>query len=238
MEHLSLHDNNFQGLFSLDLVSELTELKVFKLSSLSSTLQVVETNISSSLKSQLKSLTLSNCNLKKIPGFLLFQKEMRVIDLSSNTLLKNNTELQVLFLQNNSFNTFTLPRTHYKLQFLDLSANNFNDKLHKDVGLMLPRLRHLNLSNNEFQENMPSSVSRMEDLEFMDLSYNNFSGKLPRSLFTGFYSLKWLKISHNRFTGPIIRKAGEETSLMTLIMDNNMFTGKITDNLQGRFQDG
>ncbi|CAA7019118.1 unnamed protein product [Microthlaspi erraticum] len=240
MEYLSLHDNNFQGLFSLDLISELTELKVFKLSSVSSTLQVVETNVSTALKSQLKSLTLSNCNLKKIPGFLRYQKEIRVIDLSSNKLsgafptwlLKNNTELQVLFLQNNSFNTFTLPRLHHMLQFLDLSANNFNDKLHKNIGLMLPRLRHLNLSNNEFQENMPSSVSRMEDLEFMDLSYNNFSGKLPRSLFTGCYSLKWLKISHNRFTGPIVPKSSEETSLMTLIMDNNMFTGKITDNLR------
>ncbi|XP_006403713.2 receptor-like protein 9DC3 isoform X1 [Eutrema salsugineum] len=239
MEYLSLHDNNFEGLFSLDLIAKLTELKVFKLSSRSSMLKVVETNGSTGLKSQLRSLTLANCNLGKVPGFLWYQKEMRVLDLSSNTLsgvfptwlLENNTELQVLLLQNNSFNTLTLPRLHM-LQFLDLSANNLNDQLPKDVGLILPWLRHLNLSNNEFHGNMPSSVARMEDIEFMDLSYNNFSGKLPRNLFTGCYSLKWLKISHNRFSGPIIRKSSEETSLMTLIMDSNMFTGKITDNLR------
>ncbi|CAN6934501.1 unnamed protein product [Brassica oleracea] len=240
MEYLSLHDNNFEGLFSLDLISELTELKVFKLSSKYSMLQVVETSATSTgLKSQLRSLTLSNCNLSNIPGFLTYQKELRVLDLSSNALsgafptwlLKNNTKLQVLLLQNNSFNTLTLPRLH-KLQFLDLSANNFNHQLPKNIGLMLPRLRHLNLSNNEFHGNMPSSVDTMEYLEFMDLSYNNFSGKLPRDLFTGCYSLKWLKLSHNSFTGPIIPRSSEETSLMTLIMDNNMFTGKLTDNLR------
>ncbi|KAF3525746.1 hypothetical protein F2Q69_00048921, partial [Brassica cretica] len=240
MEYLSLHDNNFEGLFSLDLISELTELKVFKLSSKYSMLQVVETSASSTgLKSQLRSLTLSNCNLSNIPGFLRYQKELRVLDLSSNTLsgafptwlLKNNTKLQVLLLQNNSFNILTFPRLH-KLQFLDLSANNFNHQLPKNIGLMLPRLRHLNLSNNEFHGNMPSSVDTMEYLEFMDLSYNNFSGKLPRDLFTGCYSLKWLKLSHNSFTGPIIPRSSEEMSLMTLIMDNNMFNGKLTENLR------
>ncbi|CAH2064242.1 unnamed protein product [Thlaspi arvense] len=240
MEYLSLQDNNFEGLFSLDLISELTELKVLKLSSRSSKLRVVETNVSSTgLKSQLRSLTLSNCNLVKIPDLLRYQKEIRLIDLSSNTLtgvfptwlMENNTELQVLLLQNNSFNTLTLPRLH-TLQFLDLSDNNFNDQLSNDVGLILPKLRHLNLSNNAFQGNMPSSVSMMVDIEFMDLSYNNFSGRLPRNLFTGCYSLKWLKLSHNRFSGPIIRKSSEETSLMTLIMDNNMLSGKITDNLR------
>ncbi|KAF8079461.1 hypothetical protein N665_1026s0018 [Sinapis alba] len=239
MEYLSLHDNNFEGLFSLDLISELTELKVFKLSSKSSMLQVVETSASTGLKSQLRSLTLSNCNLSNIPGFLRDQKELRVLDLSSNTLsgafptwlLRNNTKLQVLLLQNNSFNTLTLPKLH-KLQFLDLSANNFNHQLPKDIGLMLPRLRHLNLSENEFHGNMPSSVDTMEYIEFMDLSYNNFSGKLPRDLFTGCYSLKWLKLSHNSFTGPIVPGSSDMTSLMTLIMDNNMFTGKITDKLR------
>ncbi|CAG7902694.1 unnamed protein product [Brassica rapa] len=240
MEYLSLHDNNFEGLFSLDLISELTELKVFKISSKSSMLQVVETSASSTgLKSQLRSLILSNCNLSNIPGFLRYQKELRVLDLSSNTLsghlptwlLNNNTKLQVLLLQNNSFNTLTLPRL-YKLQFLDLSANNFNHQLPKDFGLMLPRLRHLNLSNNEFHGNMPFSVDTMEYLEFMDLSYNNFSGKLPRDLFTGCYSLKWLRLSHNSFTGPIVPRSSDATSLMTLIMDNNMFTGKITYKLR------
>ncbi|KAG2325071.1 hypothetical protein Bca52824_007799 [Brassica carinata] len=239
MEYLSLHDNNFEGLFSLDLISELTELKVFRLSSKSSMLQVVETSASTGLKSQLRSLTLSNCNMSNIPGFLRYQKELRVLDLSSNTLsgafptwlLKNNTKLQVLMLQNNSFNTLTLPRLH-KLQFLDLSANKFNHQLPKDIGSMLPRLRHLNLSNNEFHGNMPSSVGTMEYFEFMDLSYNNFSGKLPRDLFTGCYSLKWLKLSHNRFTGPVVPRSSDATSLITLIMDNNMFTGKITDKIR------
>ncbi|CAE6076094.1 unnamed protein product [Arabidopsis arenosa] len=235
MEYLSLLDNEFEGLFSLGLITKLAELKVFKLSSRSGMLQVEETNISSGLQSQLSSISMPHCNLGKIPGFLWHQKELRVIDLSNNMLsgvfptwlLENNTELQALLLQNNSYKTLTLPRTMRKLQFLDLSANNFNNQLPKDVGLILTSLRHLNLSNNEFQGNMPSSMARMENIEFMDLSYNNFSGKLPRNLFTGCYSLSWLKLSHNRFRGPIIRKSSDETSLITLIMDNNMFTGKI-----------
>ncbi|CAH8375214.1 unnamed protein product [Eruca vesicaria subsp. sativa] len=239
MEYLSLHDNNFEGLFSLDLISELKELKVFKLSSKSSMLQIAETSATTGQKYQLRTLTLSNCNLSNIPGFLRYQKELRVLDLSSNTLsgafptwlLNNNTKLQILLLQNNSFNALELLRLH-KLQFLDLSANNFNQQLPKDIGLMLPRLRHLNLSNNEFHGNMPSSVDTMEYLEFMDLSYNNFSGNLPRDLFIGCYSLKWLKLSHNSFTGPVVPRSSDMTSLMTLIMDNNMFTGKITNTLR------
>lgn len=235
MEYLSLLDNDFEGLFSLGLITELTELKVFKLSSRSGMLQIVETNVSGGLQSQLSSIMLSHCNLGKIPGFLWYQQELRVIDLSNNILsgvfptwlLENNTELQALLLQNNSFKTLTLPRTMRRLQILDLSVNNFNNQLPKDVGLILASLRHLNLSNNEFLGNMPSSMARMENIEFMDLSYNNFSGKLPRNLFTGCYSLSWLKLSHNRFSGPIIRKSSDETSLITLIMDNNMFTGKI-----------
>lgn len=230
LEYMSLLDNNLEGLFSLGSIAELAKLKVFKLSSRSSMLQVVETNVSSGLQSQLSCFTLSHCNLGKIPGFLWYQKELRVIDLSSNMLsgvlptwlLENNTELQVMLLQNNLFRTLTLPRQTHKLQFLDLSSNEFSYQFPVDIGQALPWLRHLNLSNNEFKGNMPSSVARMEDLEFMDLSYNNFSGELPTNLFTGCYSLHWLQLSHNSFSGPIIRKPTNRTSLATLIIDNNM----------------
>jgi len=86
MEYLSLLDNDFEGLFSLGLITELTELKVFKLSSRSGMLQIVETNVSGGLQSQLSSIMLSHCNLGKIPGFLWYQQELRVIDLSNNIL--------------------------------------------------------------------------------------------------------------------------------------------------------
>ncbi|CDY35359.1 BnaA04g14880D [Brassica napus] len=166
LEYISLSDNNFSGIFSLNPLTNLTNLK----------------------------------------------KNLRLVDLSSNTLsgnvptwlLENNTQLEVLLLQSNSFTTFQMPTTtivHNNLQLLDFSKN--------DIG------------------NFPSSMGEMKNISFLDLSNNNFSGKLPRSFFTGCFSLKYLKLSHNKFTDHVPPRVTNFTSLDVLRLDNNLFTGEI-----------
>ncbi|AEE35563.1 receptor like protein 14 [Arabidopsis thaliana] len=234
LEYLSLSDNNFEGFFSLNPLANLTKLKVFRLSSTSEMLQV-ETESNWLPKFQLTVAALPFCSLGKIPNFLVYQTNLRLVDLSSNRLsgdiptwlLENNPELKVLQLKNNSFTIFQIPTIVHKLQVLDFSANDITGVLPDNIGHVLPRLLHMNGSHNGFQGNLPSSMGEMNDISFLDLSYNNFSGELPRSLLTGCFSLITLQLSHNSFSGPILPIQTRLTSLIVLRMHNNLFTGEI-----------
>ncbi|CAN7136959.1 unnamed protein product [Brassica rapa subsp. narinosa] len=239
LEYISLSDNNFSGIFSLNPLTNLTNLKVLKLSTTSSDmLQVVESESTWQSKLQLSVAVLRSCSLKKIPSFFLYQKNLRLVDLSSNKLsgnvptwlLENNTQLEVLLLQSNSFTTFQMPTTtivHHNLQLLDFSKNDIGGLFPDNIGRLLPYLVHMNGSNNGLQGNFPSSMGEMKNISFLDLSNNNFSGKLPRSFFTGCFSLKYLKLSHNKFTGHVPPRVTNFTSLDVLRLDNNLFTGEI-----------
>ncbi|CAH8334646.1 unnamed protein product [Eruca vesicaria subsp. sativa] len=234
LEYLSLSDNNFEGLFSLNPLANLTNLKVFKLSSESDVIQV-DTESTWVPKFQLTIAALPFCGLEKIPNFLMYQKKLRVLDLSSNRisgniptwLLANNPELEVLQLQNNSFTLFQIPKIVRKLQFLDFSANDIGGVLPDYFGHVLPSLLHLNGTHNELQGNLPSSMGEMKNISFLDLSHNKFSGELPRSLFTGCVSLQILLLSHNQLGGHILPGQTNLTSLIVLRIDNNLFTGEI-----------
>ncbi|KAG7572190.1 Leucine-rich repeat [Arabidopsis suecica] len=234
LEYLSLLDNNFTGLFSLNPLTNLTKLKVFKLSSTTDMVQVV-TESNWEPKFQLSVVVLRFCNLEKIPSFLVYQNNLRLVDLSSNRLsgdiptwlLVNNPELEVLQLRNNSFTFFQMPTIVHNLLVLDFSANNIGGLFPDNIGRQLSNLLHMNGSNNRFQGHFSSSMGEMKNLTFLDLSYNNLSGTLPRSFVTGCYSLEYLKLSHNKFSGHILSRGTSFTSIVVLRMDNNLFTGKI-----------
>ncbi|KAL1204497.1 Receptor-like protein 9a [Cardamine amara subsp. amara] len=238
LEYLSLLDNEFEGPFSFDLIANLSNLKVFKLSSRSSLLQI-KTKISWQPKFQLNLIELQYCNLEMIPSFLQHQKDLRLINLSNNKLtgefpswlLEKNPKLEVLLLQNNSFTMLPFPRLlDHGLRVLDVSTNELGGELLNNIGKLLPNIRHLNLSYNGFQGNLPSSFGEMKKIFFLDLSHNNFSGTLPRNFLIGSSSLKILKLSYNRFSGQIFSKPTNLVSLFVLIADNNLFT-EIADGL-------
>ncbi|KAF8097590.1 hypothetical protein N665_0285s0021 [Sinapis alba] len=239
LEYLSLFDNNFEGVFSLYLLANLSKLKVIKLYSKSKSLQVLS-NGSWKPRFQLSVIVLGSCNLEKVPHFLLHQKDLRQVDLSGNNisgdfptwLLENNTKLEVLLIQNNSLTNFQLPKSAHNLLFLDVSVNNFNQSVPENIGWILPRLRYMKLSNNGFQGVMPSSLGNMKTIELLDISHNNFHGKLPKSFVDGCYSLRILKLSHNKLSGEIFRESANFTGIMVLSMDNNLFTGKIGQGLR------
>ncbi|CAH8335806.1 unnamed protein product [Eruca vesicaria subsp. sativa] len=234
LEYLSLLNNNFSSVFSLNPLNNLTNLKVFKVSSTSDKVQV-ETEDNSEPNFQLTVAVLRSCSLEKIPPFLVYQKNLRLVDLSSNKLsgtvptwlLLNNTELEVLLLQKNSFTIFQLPTIVHTLQVFDFSSNNISGIFPHNISHALPNLVHMNASSNGFQGNFPSSMSEMKNITFLDLSYNNLSGNLPRSFLTGCFQLKYLKLSHNKFSGHFLPKVTKFISLDVLRIDNNLFTGKI-----------
>ncbi|CAN6879884.1 unnamed protein product [Brassica oleracea] len=203
LEYLSLFDNDFRGFFSLGSLANLSNLKVLKLSSISNSLQVESEGLWK-LDFQLHVIAIPSCNLGKLPHFLLHQKELRLVDRLHGVfpfwLMDNNTNLEVLLLQNNLFTNFQLPKSAHRLLLLDASASQL---FPHDIGWILPNLRHLNLSKNSLQGNLPSSLGNMKKMYFLDLSHNVLYGKLPRSLTMGCYSLMFLKLSHNKLRGNI-----------------------------------
>ncbi|KAL0694824.1 hypothetical protein Bca4012_062004 [Brassica carinata] len=241
LEYLSLSDNEFHGFFSLGSLSNLSKLKVLKLYSKSKSLHVESEGLWK-LEFQLHVIALRSCNLGKLPHFLLHQKELRLVDLANNrlhgvfpsSLMENNTNLEVLILQNNSFTNFQLPKSVHNLLLLDVSANELSLPFPENIGWILPNVRHMNLSVNSFQGNLPHSLGNMKKMYYLDLSHNGFYGKLPRSLTMGCYSLQFLKLSDNKLSGHIFPEPTNLTSLWVLTLDDNQFEGKIGEGLPSR----
>ncbi|KAG2322156.1 hypothetical protein Bca52824_015369 [Brassica carinata] len=197
LEYFLLSDNGFEGVFSFGLLSNLSELKVFKLDSQSNSLQVVS-DTSWKPKFQLNVIELRSCNLEK----------------------------------NNSFTSFQLPKSAHKLLFLNISDNEFTHIFPENIGWTLPHLKYMNLANNGFQGNVPSSLGNIKSIEYMDISHNSFSGKLPQSFGKGCYSLGVLKMSHNKLSGDVFPESWNFSFVNVLYMDNNQFTGKIGQGLR------
>ncbi|CAH8320279.1 unnamed protein product [Eruca vesicaria subsp. sativa] len=239
LEYLSLFDNNFEGIFSLGSLTNLSELRVLKSSSKSNTFKVVIEK-SWKPKFQLSVIALQSCNLEYVPRFLLYQKGLRHVDLSDNKiaenfpswLVANNSKLEFLLLQNNFFVSFQLPESAHNLLFLDLSMNEFSDEFPQNIGWILPHLQYMNLAKNNFQGNLPASLGNMKSIEHLDMSHNSFHGKLPISFLKGCYSLLILKLSHNKLSGEVFREPANFTDITVLAMDNNSFTGKIRQGLR------
>ncbi|CAN6840115.1 unnamed protein product [Brassica oleracea] len=177
LEYLSLLDNNFTGLFSLNPLTNLTKLKVFKLSSTSDMVRV-ETERSWQPKFKLDVVVLRFCSLEKIPSFLVYQKNLRLIDLSNNRLsgniptwiLENNLELQVLRLQNNSFTNFRMPTIVHSLQVLDFSSNDIR---------LFPDNIVLRIQNNLFTGRIGAGLLSSSMLSYIDMSDNRLTGYIP-----------------------------------------------------------
>ncbi|TYH87257.1 hypothetical protein ES332_D01G104300v1 [Gossypium tomentosum] len=84
---------------------------------------------------------------------------------------------------------------------IDLSSNNFEGQIPRDIG-ELSSLRGLNLSHNNLVGHIPSSLRNMTRLEWLDLSSNQLSGQIP----TGLLDLTFLSsfnVSYNQLVGPI-----------------------------------
>ncbi|KAJ9128825.1 hypothetical protein P3X46_034435 [Hevea brasiliensis] len=240
LKYLLLSGNEFEGLFSFSALANHSKLEAFLLSSGSRRLELETEYYTWFPTFQLKYIDLSNCNLnvrtRAIPSFLLYQNDIRFIDLSHNMLfgtfpswiLRNNSKLQVMNLMNNSFTgTFHLPNYKHDLLKFDISSNNITGVLPKEFGLVLSNLLYINMSRNNFNGNVPSSISEIQELYALDLSHNKFSGELPGSLFANCTFDCTLILSNNNLQGNIFPQNMNLRSLTTLDMKNNNFSAMI-----------
>ncbi|KAG6601708.1 Receptor-like protein 13, partial [Cucurbita argyrosperma subsp. sororia] len=239
---LQLDDNNFQGTFSMALLANLSNLKVFQLSTKNTNNLQVQTETPSFLPTfQLNVLKLSHCNLNsktssKIPMFLMSQHALKFLDLSHNNLvgtfpvwlLKNNTDLEYLILTNNSLTaTLHLPPFKHHLLHLRLSCNTLHGHLPYHMGFLLPSLSHFNVSRNSFEGNIPLSIRKLQSLNIFDLSNNKFSGKIRMSIFSSMPELSRLQLGNNNFSGNIEDELQDSPDLIVLDISENRISGSI-----------
>ncbi|KAM4076050.1 hypothetical protein ACJW30_12G035300 [Castanea mollissima] len=240
LEYIDLSKNSFEGLFSFSLFANHSKLKVIQFLSNNNKLEIETDNPSWHPLFQLKVLVLSNCNLNKltrnIPKFLFDQHELEEVDISHSMLkgsfptwlLENNTELQVLSLQGNSFTgQLHLPPYLNYLYWLDVSENYLDGELPENIGMMIPNLECLNVSRNKIKGNLPSSIGDMSNLKRLDLSFNNFSGEVTTKSFANQTALEILSLSNNNFHGDFFSKLANLSGLLYLGLNNNHFSGTL-----------
>ncbi|KAK1551180.1 hypothetical protein Q3G72_031557 [Acer saccharum] len=88
----------------------------------------------------------------------------------------------------------------------------------------------LNISINDFDGRIPSSVGDMNSLWSLDLSYNKFSGEIPEHLAKSCINLRYLVLSNNSLEGQIFSDVNFNLKyLMRLQLDGNQFIGKIPE---------
>ncbi|XP_027368467.1 receptor-like protein 13 [Abrus precatorius] len=240
LKYFSLFDSNVDGSFSFNLLVNHSKLEVFLLSSVAHNLHV-ETESSPWLPTfQLKALQLGNCNLDSIPSFLLYQHELRLLDLSRNKLhgefptwiLNNNLKLETLRLASNMFTgTLQLPTSQHGLLNLRISSNKFGGQIPKSFGSIFPNLSYVNLAQNNFEGRLPSSMVEMLRVKILDLSNNKLSGEFPKHFFSNWSSLILLNLSHNNFSGRVIPKFSHHAKLNFLFLNNNHLGGKLEDGI-------
>ncbi|XVE52833.1 hypothetical protein DITRI_Ditri02bG0155900 [Diplodiscus trichospermus] len=86
---------------------------------------------------------------------------------------------------------------------IDLSNNNFEGEIPKAFG-ELTSLRGLNLSHNNLVGYIPASLKNLTRLEWLDLSWNKLSGQIPTEL-VDLTFLSFFNVSYNQLVGPIPR---------------------------------
>ncbi|XP_060667247.1 receptor-like protein 33 [Ziziphus jujuba] len=84
---------------------------------------------------------------------------------------------------------------------IDLSNNKFDGEIPSTLW-RLRSLVMLNLSSNNFRGPIPSSLGNLKELESLDLSNNKLFGKIPQQL-TALTFLAYLNLSHNQLAGQL-----------------------------------
>ena len=102
---------------------------------------------------------------------------------------------------------------------IDLSSNDFNGEIPKEIGT-LRSLLGLNLSHNKLRGGIPTSLGSLSNLEWLDLSSNQLFGSIPPQLVSLTF-LSCLNLSQNELSGPIPKGTQFDT------FENSSYFGNI-----------
>ncbi|XP_059285025.1 receptor-like protein EIX2 [Lycium ferocissimum] len=140
--------------------------------------------------------------------------EVTTLDLSRNKLSRN-----ISFTYDN-FDS---------LGYLDLSDNLFAKEL--PHCWKLSSLVRLNLANNNFSGEIPSSIGLSKDMQMLQLRNNHFIGELPQSLEKCKY-LRFIDVGENNLSGEIPAWIGNTLAYISVvILRSNRFSGSIPSSI-------
>ncbi|XLT41717.1 hypothetical protein HN873_073009 [Arachis hypogaea] len=217
IEFLELSDNSFDSLPCW--FHKFEKLKHLFLSSnnFQGTIPVALQNITS-----IESLDLSSNSFTSVPSWFIELKKLVYLDLSINKLtsmecsissiLKSMCHLKRLYIAGN------------RLRKESIGNNDLSTCIRHD-------LENLDLSQNEFNNHLPSWLGQLENLGNLYLEDNFFYGPIPSS-FGKLLKLKTLYLSNNKLEGGFPDFMGQLVNLHVVDLSNNSFNGTITQNLE------
>ena len=112
----------------------------------------------------------------------------------------------------------------HKLQLLDLSQNIFYGNIPSSLG-NLTSLTILNLGWNNLQGSIPLSLSQCQNLIRLYLNNNNLSGTITSEVITLSFSLNTLNLAANQFSSVLSIEVGNLKNLEKLDVSKNMMFG-------------
>ncbi|XVF03699.1 hypothetical protein REPUB_Repub05bG0015900 [Reevesia pubescens] len=161
-----------------------------------------------------------------LPSWLETLPELQVLVLRSNKLhgilQSSNTihpfpKLRIFDLANNEFtgplpkgiienmkalmnlkSPFKYMQGRYYVYDVQLTVKSFDIEFNQISTIVTS----IDLSNNNFDGEIPCVIGKLSSLRGLNLSYNSLSGKIPKEL-TDLTFLAFLNLSHNQLTGPI-----------------------------------
>ncbi len=143
---------------------------------------------------------------------------------------RTETSVSKLQLSGNSFFQ-PLPKEASFLRditHLDLSVNQFDEDVSAVIGNW-SHLQHLKLSSNKFTT-LPSALLNWKGLVHFDISDNELTGPIPERLASS-TQLTYLDLALNQLQGTIPVKFGNLTSLETLYLHGNQLEGSVPESV-------
>ncbi|KAM0932061.1 putative non-specific serine/threonine protein kinase [Dioscorea sansibarensis] len=238
LKHAIFSNNNFEGILSIDLFFNHTDLKVIDLSN-NYQLEIQTQHLGMVPSFQLNEIILSNCILTKPSGFPTFlsnQYMVERIDLSGVNLkgniplwlFKNKTKLNTLNLRNNSLDgPLIFPFQKTNLKSFDVSNNKLIGEVPNNIHYVLPNVMYLSMSHNSLGGAIPASFGNLSQLIFLDLSFNNLTGSFP-SCIRNLAQLRALNLRENKLEGNLTHEFCHSSNIENLDLSKYNFSDLVS----------
>ncbi|CAI8592290.1 unnamed protein product [Vicia faba] len=232
LEHLFVYNNSLSG----ELPVEMTELKNLKNISLFNNMFSGVIPQSLGINSSLVQLDFVNNRFTgNLPPNLCFGRKLSVLNMGINRFrgrippdVGRCPTLRRVILKQNKF-TEPLPdfKRNTNLVFMEISNNEINGSIPSSLG-NCTNLTDLMLSMNKFSGRIPPELGSLVNLRTLDLAHNNLEGPLPFQL-SNCTKMDKFDAGFNFLNGSLPSSLQKWTRLNTLILNENRFSGGIPE---------